>query len=31
MKDTIDQSDLVPITFGVLISKERNPKKVSPK
>ena len=31
IKETINQTDLVPITFGVLISKERNSKKVSPK
>ena len=31
LKKTINQTDLVPITFGVLISKERNSKKVSPK
>ena len=30
-KKKINQTDLVPITFGVLISKERNSKKVSPK
>ena len=29
IKETINQSDLVPITFGVLMSKERNFKKVS--
>ena len=31
IKKTNNQIDLVPITFGVLISKERHSKKVSPK
>ena len=31
MKKTINQTNLVPITFGVSISKEKNSKKVSPK
>ena len=31
IKKKNNQTDLVPITFGVLISKERNSKKVSPK
>ena len=31
IKKTINQTDLVPITFGVLILTERNSKKVSPK
>ena len=31
IKETVNQTNLFPITFGFLISKERNVKKVSPK